>query len=1618
MVDPKQTTDCKHELAYDLLLTLLEHQFSSPVQWISTQDSLLKEDPAGRFIEIGPADTLRSMLEKTFLQSEAIGEKNAEFLTFMEEITRLHKVPDMVLEEPTPPSQDIGVSEAEPLGLLKAEEPIIPAVETKTEVSVVTARQISEIDDAPPLASDALIAIVASALKVSRASIDTANSVKLLARGRSALQNEIVGNLVSEFEHLPDAVEEIPLAELSQDLQRSFSGKLGLYLNEWLSKKISAKLAPGFTLSKLRNHLRDSFGLKEGHQNSFFLTADFDEITTRLPDEGKSWEAVSRWANLYMKERGLEHALTQAVTDDRSQPTMQQNTTSPQLAKFGQELAHLMAKHFKAPVSGTETELKLEQRQEDERAIGDRMDQLSKELGSEFISGVEPYFCPELVYRYQSSWNWAVQDLYVTLSKIITRSTLTEGEEELQEWIEEASDRLQSRSTNRLQQCAKYLHDKWEQQPQTPQRDGCLLLLRPLVKNIKSPPSDSGSVRRDESSVKKACSNSRLSSDSSHSCSSLGGKGSFTPSDSLLSIMHSPIRVCIKDQNGAWKTDIDLTNHLHEVEISSHSKPMIGTVLIIGAGKQSIGFVLVKQLLRAGSRVALCTTRLTPITRRLYSKLYAEEARPGAELVLLPFNQGSVQDITNLVNYIHSDMGWEVDHLVPFAAISEIGKTLEDLDSKSELAHRIMLTNTLRLIGAIVSSKRDRHVLNHSTQVLLPLSPNHGQIGGDGLYAESKLGLEALLNKWSSEQWSDAVSLCGVQIGWTRGTGLMEANDILADDIEKLGARTFSADEMASLLALVMEPSLFEACSVQPFLCDFSGGLQTMPELKAHMDSARLKIQTNAAIQLRLLKENLYDQIGSETDSQLNKPPAPQQPRARPRNEYPELSERYNDQVSHDTHRLEGLVDLDSMVVITGFAEIGPMGSSRTRWEMEAEGVFSMEGCIELAWMTGLIKYERHRVYNGRDLGAGWIECESGEPISDLEVKSKLEDKIRQHTGIRILEPDDHSNPNPRLRDILHEVGTEEDLPPFECSSQAAEGFKARHGDAVEILQDDGTTATVKIRRGASIFIPKALNTEYFVGAQIPTGWDPARYGIPPEILAQADRPSLFALVCTAEAFLGAGITDVYELYKYIHVSEVGNCISSGSGGLTAFQALHEHRLLGREVQQDILSEIFIGTAGAWVNLLLLSASGPLKTAAGTCASSLESVDTACELISSGRSKACIAGGYEVFTRPIYYEFGNMSAIINSSQDSKRGREPSEMSRPFTSTRNGFVLSEGIGIQVLTSASLALEMGLPIYGVIAMTHMAADKIGRSIPAPGQGILTAAKQTGAPSLLMNPTLRAKRIRTSLGHIERQAQADMDAFQEEISFMESRGEPLSTEEIEARVQGLEDDVAFEKKTVLRELGNNFWRNKPNISPIAGGLSVFGLSVDDITFVSMHGTATKLNDMNECATLEAQMRHLGRHPANPMYTIAQKSVVGHGLGASGAWALNGALQALHSGIIPGNRNADDIDPGLQKFERLLLVNENIKLHQSDMKAFCVESFGFGQKSAQVLVVHPRYLYSAISEESYQQYRKKQMGRARIAARELDRGLHGQGMFKAKEVAPFVGDEHAFLLNPLART
>jgi hypothetical protein len=75
------------------------------------------------------------------------------------------------------------------------------------------------------------------------------------------------------------------------------------------------------------------------------------------------------------------------------------------------------------------------------------------------------------------------------------------------------------------------------------------------------------------------------------------------------------------------------------------------------------------------------------------------------------------------------------------------------------------MVNLLRILGAVKNKKASCHFVTRPTQVILPLSPNHGFFGNDGLYSESKISLETLFQRWASESWGEYLCLAGAVIG-------------------------------------------------------------------------------------------------------------------------------------------------------------------------------------------------------------------------------------------------------------------------------------------------------------------------------------------------------------------------------------------------------------------------------------------------------------------------------------------------------------------------------------------------------------------------------------------------------------------------------------------------------------------------------------------------------------------------------------------------------------------------------------------------------------------------------------------------------------------------------------
>jgi len=112
---------------------------------------------------------------------------------------------------------------------------------------------------------------------------------------------------------------------------------------------------------------------------------------------------------------------------------------------------------------------------------------------------------------------------------------------------------------------------------------------------------------------------------------------------------------------------------------------------------------------------------------------------------------------------------------------------------------------------------------------------------------------------------------------------------------------------------------------------------------------------------------------------------------------------------------------------------------------------------------------------------------------------------------------------------------------------------------------------------------------------------------------------------------------------------------------------------------------------------------GPSFNCMTACAASTQSVGEASELIRRGDADVMIAGGAHSMIHPL-----GMTGFIRLTAMSTRTDDPKTASRPFNSTRDGFVMGEGAGIVILESLESALARGATPLAEIAGFGSSAD----------------------------------------------------------------------------------------------------------------------------------------------------------------------------------------------------------------------------------------------------------------------------------------------------------------------
>lgn len=1591
----------RQHIARKLLIELLACQFAFPVRWIETQNEVFsREKPVSRFVEIGPAKVLARMAKQTadsrhtdsdrarsiqrkFLSSQ-LDEKDVCYEYEPEE--EEHGSPNPQAEPASLPTPNVPELTEQPQSAISA--PAAPATATTIPDIAVSAQEVIQ-------------SLVARKLNKRFGEVSTAKSIKDLTGGKSTLQNELVGLLEAEFATLPSAPEDQSISQLGVEIQQSYSGNLGKESSRLISRFFSAKMPAGFTQNGMRDYLEKTWSVGSGRQTSILLLAVTAEPASRLPSVDSACEFFDSMVMQYASISGA--SLSKTTTSGGQENSATAMVDSKELEALRQEQNRHLSKHFRVLGEHLGIDISndknIQQLKDGEPEVRSKLELWSSEFEEEFEAGIQPAFDPRKIRRFDSWWNNVRQDIISLFHKAqnpkqpVDKSTL-DGRilhiaNRSDDFVCKLADHLtHAASETSLERvgASRAIATQLSAVLQTAKnKDPVFTFTRRPMAPLNTI-DQAGIVHHNEvpRELDGTLTYSRL-------------LRSDLPA--LIADRHQPFINIQRRCGNQWNFDPAKTETLFETLAKGESTGISfagKNILLTGAGPKSIGAEVLRGLLMGGARVIVTSSRQPTETKDFYQSIYEEHGARGSELTVIPFNQGSKCDCTALIDHIYEESGMNrnLDAIIPFAAISERAE-IDGIGSRSELAHRLMLINVLRILGDIVRKKSARNMNTRPTQVLLPLSPNHGMFGGDGLYAESKLGLESLLSRYHSETWSDYLQICGAVIGWTRGTELMSDTDIVAQSIESQNVLTFSQSEMAFNLLTLMTESLAQICEHESILVDLSGGLDSVPDLKDILVKTRTKLNHMSTVRKAIAAEDAQEEKVVKGDGVSDPPGAyldQYAKRSTIRLGYPTLPDFEKDIAP--LHHLEGMVDLSSVPVVVGFSEIGPWGSARTRWEMESLGTFSQEGYTEMAWMMNFIKY-----FNGEKGGehyAGWVDVKTGAKVRDSQVEKLYGRQILEHSGIRLVEPGLFGGYDPSKKEYLHEVAIEETLPEFSASQAVAEAFKLHHEDKVAIRQIDGSDEfKVQLKCGASVMVPKAVPFEGCVAGQIPTGWDATKYGLPEDLVRQTDPVTAYALCCTAEALYSAGISDASEILQHVHISEIGNFVGSMMGGTTKTRNMYKDRYLDKDVQGDVMQETYLNTTAAWINMLLLGAAGPIKTPSGACATGVESIDSACESLLSGKTKLCFAGGTDDFQEDESYAFRTMNATVNADEEFVKGRLPSEMSRPTSDTRSGFVEGQGSGIHIITTADLALSLGLPIYGVIAASTMAADRISRSIPAPGQGVLSFARQTPEAfhSPLLNMEYRRREMKTAIARTHAWRTASLhEAYRNANKYTQfvkgtdavntvDYDRRLNQVSLPATVDAINRSTNSQIKEIQRLWGNDFRRQNPDISPLQAALGTWGLTIDDIDFASLHATSTKANDKNEPDIVNKQMSHLNRTLGNPLLAICQKSLTGHPKAPAAAFMLNGCLQALNTGLIPGNRNADNVDPLLSAFPHLTFPTRSIPTNS--LKAFSLTSFGFGQKGGQLIGIHPRYLYGAIDRASYETYTVRVENRTRLCNR-----------------------------------
>lgn len=217
------------------------------------------------------------------------------------------------------------------------------------------------------------------------------------------------------------------------------------------------------------------------------------------------------------------------------------------------------------------------------------------------------------------------------------------------------------------------------------------------------------------------------------------------------------------------------------------------------------------------------------------------------------------------------------------------------------------------------------------------------------------------------------------------------------------------------------------------------------------------------------------------------------------------------------------------------------------------------------------------------------------------------------------------------------------------------------------------------------------------------------------------DPYAQFAIIAAKEALENSKV----DLDK-IDRDEVGVIMAAGIGGIKTFEEevgyYFSHMEQGPKYNPFFIPKMISDIAAGHISIMY-GFRGPNYSTVSACASATNALIDAFNLIRLGKANMILAGGSEASITPSGVGgFNAMTAL------STRNDDPQGASRPFSKSRDGFVIGEGAGCLVMEELEHALARGANILCEVKGGGLSADAYHMTATHPeGLGAILVMKR---------------------------------------------------------------------------------------------------------------------------------------------------------------------------------------------------------------------------------------------------------------------------------------------------